>query len=138
MRRIEKGRSGWPDLRETMKLLVKEYFQEIEDPLKMWVVLPDFADFELGWAKELIQETDDLGVSLPQGAENFLNRTHSEEYRIKWRAALTLWLIGLRIMCIKNMDAERRKRLSRFPSNFHKWAENLQLGKLSPDVLIGL
>lgn len=118
------------NLREDLKKLVDEFLKS-EDPLVVWSVGPDF---DLNHAKDLIKETENLGVVLPQSAEDFLKCIHDEEFRTRHRAALILRLIGLRIRIVEELDSERS--LGRLSQNFAVMAKELELGRLNPEDLL--
>lgn len=124
-----------PGLAETLRLLVRDFLETAQtDQLKLWVVPPDF---DLAWARKLVNEMEKLGVHLPQEAEDFLaNSVVGGGSQTRWRAALTLWFIGLRIPMIRRMDEERRSKIGDRSPYIYEWADKLELGELNPEDLI--
>lgn len=130
-RRAERFGKKVPDLRETTVLLSDEFLHGY--PLGVWWVFPDF---DVEWAKALVDELGELGVRLPQEAEKFLTESITDyNYRIRMRAAISLSLIGLRVPEIREEDKKRRLKFDR-SGNIYLLADQLELGQLDPQNLL--
>lgn len=133
-RRAERFGERIPNLQETISWLASEFLNPANDPLRIWSVTPDF---DVEWAKALVKELNDVGVRLPPESEEFVEKSvwGDDDYRMRWRAATSLLLIGLRIPKIRQEDEKRRLKFDRAPYDY-VLADQLDLGQLNLQNLL--
>lgn len=133
-RRAERFGERIPNLQETIGLLTDEFLSPANDPLRIWNVTPDF---DVEWAKALVKELANLSVCLPPKSEEFLAKSvvGDNDYRIRWRAAISVLLIGLKIPKIRHKDEKRRLKFDHSP-DIYALADQLELGQLNPQNLL--